>query len=77
MIEPKSVDITKSFTTSGVKEIGEYTYVLLIDGGSSLTLIKRVKLTNSEIKFVKREEGTIESFWADPTVHTYVWINSL
>ncbi len=75
--KPKNVDITKSFTTSGIKEIGDYTYILLLDGGSDLTLIKRVKTDNSEIKFVLRDAQSIEDFWLDPTVHTYVWIHQL
>ena len=77
MIEPKSIDLTKNFTTSGVKEIGNYTYVLLIDGGSPLTLIKRIKTDNSEIKFALRVSGTIDAFWATPAIHDYVWIHKL
>ncbi len=77
MIEPKTVDVTKGFITSGVKEIGSYTYVLLIDL-SGQTLIKRVKTDQSEIKFVEKTTGTIEDFWADPvTSKTYVWIHQI
>ena len=73
MLNPKTVNVTKGFIVSGVKEIGDYTYVLQIDL-SGQTIIKRVKSDNSEIKFVEKTEGTIENFWTDPTVHTYKWI---
>ena len=68
MIAPKSVDVTKGFIVSGVKEQGSYLYVLLIDL-SGQTLIKRVKTDNSEIKFAQKTSGTINNFWADPTIH--------
>ena len=73
-IRPASVDVTKGFITSGTKEVGDYLYVLLIDMIGQ-TLIKRVKSDNSEIRFTKMpDETVIETFWADPTLHTYVWI---
>ena len=62
---------------SGVKEIGVYTYVLLINAGNGQTLIKRIKTDNSEIKFALRTTQTIADFWSDPTVHTYVWIHQV
>lgn len=74
-INPKIVDVTKNFTISGVKEIGVYTYVLLLNAGDGLTLIKRIKTDNSEIKFVLRTTQSIADFWSDPTAHTYVWIH--
>ena len=73
---PKTVDITKNFITSGVKEVGEYLYVLLIDLAGQ-TIIKRVKDDNTEIKFTEKTVGTIEDFWSDPTVHTYKWIHEV
>ena len=76
MIEPKTIDVTKGFITSGVKEIGSYIYVLMIDL-SGQTIIKRVKSDNTEIKFVEMTEGSIEDFWSDPTVHTYKWIHEV
>lgn len=76
MIEPKTIDVTKGFITSGVKEIGNYIYILMIDL-SGQTIIKRVKSDNTEIKFVERTEGTIDAFWADPTVHIYKWIHEV
>ena len=76
-LNPVSVDVTKNFTTSGVKEIGDYLYALLINAGNGQTLIKRVKTDNSEIKFVLRTTQTIADFWTDPTVHTYNYINKI
>lgn len=76
MINPKGDNITKNFTVSGVKEIGDYTYILLIDF-AGLTLIKRIKLDNSEIKYVKKTSGSIENFWADPSVHEYKYIHKI
>ncbi len=76
MLNPKTVDVTKGFITSGVKEIGSYIYVLMIDL-SGQTIIKRVKSDNTEIKFVERTSGSIDDFWLDPTVHTYKWIHEV
>jgi len=76
MFNPKTTDITKNFIISGVKDIGDYTYVLQIDLAGQ-TIIKRIKTDNSEIKFAQRTEGTIENFWLDPTVHTYKWIHEV
>ena len=79
--EPKNVDITKSFTISGVKYIGDYIYVLLIDGATDLALIKRVKTDDSEIKFLKvaRGSGELTTKWANPdaTGMNYVWIHQI
>lgn len=76
MINPKGLNIDKSFTVSGIKEIGSYTYVLMIDF-AGLTLIKRIIDDESEIKYAKRTTETIDNFWADPTAHTYEYINKL
>lgn len=79
MIEPKGVNLAKAFTISGVKEIGGYTYVLLVDF-AGLTLIKRVTSDNSEIKFVKKSSGqSIDDFWANPdaTGLNYTFIHEL
>lgn len=76
MIEPKGLNIDKAFTVSGVKDIGDYTYVLLIDF-AGLTLIKRVKSDSTEIKYAKRGEQSIADFWSDPTLPTYKYINEI
>lgn len=76
MIEPKTGEVLKGFVTSGVKEIGNYTYVLLLDLAGQ-TLIKRVKTDQSEIKFVKRNVGDIVTFWLDPTIHSYIYIHEV
>ncbi len=75
-LNPKTVNVTKGFITSGVKEIGDYTYVLQIDL-SGQAIIKRIKSDNSEIKFVEMTEGTIDTFWTDPTTHEYKWIHKV
>ena len=42
-------------------------------------LVTPVRLVNirdlADLKFIKRESGSIDAFWADPTIHTYVWIH--
>jgi len=77
MLNPKYVDSTKHYVVSGVKEIGDYIYILMINM-SGQTLIKRVKSDNSEIKFVVRpKEETITNFWEDPTQHEYKYIHTL
>ena len=76
MIKPTTVDVTKGFITSGVKEIGDYMYVLQIDLAGQ-TIIKRIKSDNSEIKFVEKTSGSIDDFWSDPTLHTYKWIHEV
>ena len=78
MIYPKGVNIDKSFTTSGVRYVGEYIYVLLLDFGDTC-LIKRIKTDDSEIKYHQILSGeTIEQFFATPETHTpYVWINQV
>ncbi len=79
--KPKNIDVTKSFTISGVKDIGDYTYCLLIDGATDLALIKRIKTDNSEIKFLKIDKGSGEltTKWASPdaTGMNYVWIHQI
>ena len=78
MLNPKTVDVTKGFVTSGVKEIGEYIYILLIDLAGQ-TIIKRVKSDNSEIKFRKKSGQSIEDFWATPDGSgiVYKWIHEI
>ena len=77
MIEAKYLNPIKNFQSSGVKTVGDYTYVLLISLDGQV-LIERVKSDNSEIKFAKKPSATsIETFWEDPTVHTYDWINKI
>lgn len=81
-LNPKGVNIDKHFTTSGVKEAGGYTYVLMIDF-AGFALIKRINSDESEIKYHSLHDPdleTIDAFWADPTTHTshghgYSWIN--
>lgn len=77
MINPKTIDVTKGFVTSGVIEAGGYIYILLIDL-SGQVLIKRVKADNSEIKFVEKPaEEVLETFWNDYASHTYKWIHEV
>jgi len=76
MIHPKGINIDKAFTVSGVKDIGDYIYVLLLDF-AGLALIKRVKIDNSEIKYYKIPDGEIVARWADPASQAYVWINQV
>lgn len=78
MIYPKGVNIDRSFTVSGVKYVGDYIYVLLLDFGNTC-LIKRIKTDDSEIKYhVIEEAEPIEIFFANPENHTpYVWINQV
>ncbi len=75
--KPKNIDITKSFTISGVKYIGDYIYVLLIDGATDLALIKRIKTDDSEIKFIEIPAGEMNTYWANPDAsgYAYVWIH--
>jgi len=76
MLESGYVNPIKNFQASGIKISGSYEYVLLIDLEGQV-LIERVKTDSTEIKFTKKKTGTIDAFWADPTVHTYVWIHEI
>ncbi len=77
-INPRSVNVTKNFVVSGVKYVGDYIYVLLIDS-AQLCIIKRIKTDDSEIKFHLIEEvETIETLWENPESHSpYVWFPQL
>ena len=76
MLNSKYVNQEKNYITHGVKEIGDYTYVLLIDM-AGVSLIKRVKSDNTEILFTKKESGSIATFWSDPTIHSYNYFYTL
>ena len=76
MITPKGVNIDKALTVSGVKDIGNYTYVLLIDF-AGLALIKRIKSDNTEIKYYKIPSGEMDVDWASPETQDYVWIHQV
>lgn len=81
-LEPKGLNIDKAFTVSGVKDIGDYKYVLLIDFAGT-ALIKRIKTDNSSIKYHCINDPapeSIDDFWSDPEAHTshghgYAWIH--
>ena len=78
-IRPATVNVMKSLVISGVKYVGNYIYVLLLDA-KDLCLIKRIKTDDSEIKYhqIEEEGETIEQFFANPETHTsYVWFNQL
>lgn len=65
------------YVVSGIKEVGEYLYILLVAMNGE-TIIKRVKTDNTTILYAKMQEevGTVNTnnFWADPTIHTYVYL---
>lgn len=64
------------FVDHGVKEIGNYFYILQIDL-TGQTIIKRAQPNGQDIRFTKLTTGTIPDFWADPTVHTYNYIHKI
>lgn len=71
------------FTAHGVKTVGDYQYVLLVDGEGAC-YIERVATDESSIKFCKMphvdhttfaEIATqIDAFWVSPESHSYVYI---
>lgn len=66
-----------NFQAHGVKTVGLYQYILLIDLQGSV-LIERVKTDNSEILFVKMPEGTdIATYWASADTYTYKYMNQI
>ena len=76
MINSGYVNPIKNFQSSGIKTVGSYEYVLLIDLAGQVLILRR-KDDDTEIKFTKKTTGTIEAFWADPTAHSYVWIHEV
>lgn len=76
MIQSKYNNPLPNFVNHGIKEIGEYTYVLLIDMVGQ-TLIKRFN-DPTDIKFALKPDGTsIATFWADPIAHDYDYLYKL
>lgn len=74
MLKTKYNNPLEGFVVHGVKEIGSYTYVLLVDM-TGQTIIKRVATDNSTIMFALKEEGvTIPVFWAGATSHEYKYL---
>ena len=71
-----SVDVTKNYTTSGIKEIGDYMYVLKIDLKGK-AIIQRIKSDNTEIKFYKIPIHELDTRWANPDAQAYAWIHKV
>ena len=76
MLSSKYSNPIENFQASGIKEIGDYTYVLLIDLQGQV-LIQRIRSDESGIKFVKKGSQTIEAFWANPASYSYIWVHQL
>ncbi|HED05271.1 MAG TPA: hypothetical protein ENI61_01145 [Ignavibacteria bacterium] len=64
------------FVDHGVKEIGNYIYILKIDL-SGQAIIKRAQPDGQDISFTRHTTGTLPDFWTDPTVHVYDYIHKI
>ena len=71
MLRSKYSSPLDNFVCHGTKDVGGYTYVLLIDL-VGLTISQRIKDDDSEVLFAqKADTESISDFWANVTAKTY------
>ena len=71
MLRSKYSSPLDNFVCHGTKDVGGYTYVLLIDL-IGLTISQRIKDDDSEVLFAQKADNeSISDFWAGVTGKTY------
>jgi len=77
VLKSKFKDPTVNFVIHGVKTVGNYVYVLLVDM-TGQALIRRIKNDNTEILFSKKpDQASISDFWTNADQHTYQYIHEV
>lgn len=74
MIKSKYLDALSNFVAHGIKTVGDYDYVLLVDQ-TGQTIIQRIYTDSTEILYCKMPDTTFTTFAAVKTQIDAFWVN--